>query len=802
MESFTNTYAPGWPGLDPRGNASRKTGAGTSLNPHSHVWFTTQHGILNEIYYPRVDYICIKDIGFLISDGEGFFSEEKIDAKSTLEHIEGGVPAYRFTNTCKQKKYRIEKEVLTDPFRDSLIQQAKFTALEGDDTDYHLYVIMAPQIMNAGAGNTAWCGEYKGVEMLFAERESTAIAMACSIPFKERSVGFVGVSDGWQDISKNKKLTQQYQRAENGNVAACGEIDLEAVGNKPFIVSVGFGLNPMEAGQRALASIKDDFERVKSFYIKGWLDFQESIQDYSHGLKDGLNLFRTSAAAVITHHAPQFPGGYIASLSVPWGFAKGDSQLGGYHLVWPRDLVEVAGGMLAAGMDEEALNVLRFLRLVQEPDGHWLQNMWLDGSSHWGGIQLGETAFPVLLVNMLLRFDVLNEEQLDEYVPMLRMAVRYLVQNGPCSQQDRWEENAGYSPFTLAVEIAALLAAADILEKKGDREAADYLRETADIWNENIEAWTYDEDTDLSEQLGIEGHYIRIAPPSAGETSTKDDDIILIKNLPDRDHFESSQIVSADALALVRFGLRRADDPRILNTLKVIDELLKVETPYGDSWHRYNDDGYGEHEDGSPFDGTGIGRAWPLLTGERAHYELARGNKDRAEELLEAMGNFSNEGGMISEQIWDSDDIPEKELFPGKPSGSAMPLVWAHSEYMKLCRSIHDEDVFDMPLQTQERYIKQGKTSDCDFWRFNRKVSSISSKKKKLRIEANDAFILHWSADGWETVQDTDSNKVRLGMHILDLDITSLKAGNVIKFTFYWPEFDKWEERDFEVEIK
>jgi glucoamylase len=233
----------------------------------------------------------------------------------------------------------------------------------------------------------------------------------------------------------------------------------------------------------------------------------------------------------------------------------------------------------------------------------------------------------------------------------------------------------------------------------------------------------------------------------------------------------------------------------------VIDELLKVETPYGDCWHRYNDDGYGEHDDGSPFDGTGTGRAWPLLTGERAHYELARGNKERAEKLLEDMGNFSNEGGMIPEQIWDSEEIPEKELFPGRPSGSAMPLVWAHSEYMKLCRSVHDEDVFDMPLQTQERYIKQKKTVPFDFWRFNRKVSSISGEKKKLRIEAHDAFRLHWSPDGWETVKDTDSKYNRLGMHILDVDITSLKAGSAIKFTFYWPENDRWEGRDFEVKI-
>src|SRR5699024_3272786 len=378
MGSFTHTYAPGWPGIKATWNSSKKTGVGVSLNPLSRVWFTTSRGILNEIYYPRVDYGCIRDIGFLVSDGKNFFSEEKKDTQSKLEYIEEGAPAYRFINTCKQKKYQIEKEILTDPVRDSLIQQVKFNALKGENKDYHLYVLMAPHIMNAGGGNTSWCGKYKGVDMLFAERKGISIAMACSIPFKNRSAGFVGVSDGWQDISKNKKLTQCYRYAENGNSAVCAEIDLEAAGDQPFVIAVGFGMNPKEAGQRALASILDDFDRAKSLYIKDWVDFQETVEDYSPGSKDGLNLFRTSVAAIITHQVQQFHGGHIASLSVPWGFTKGDEDLGGYHVVWPRDLVEVAGGLLAAGLNEKAMNVMRYLRLVQVPDGHWLQNMWLD----------------------------------------------------------------------------------------------------------------------------------------------------------------------------------------------------------------------------------------------------------------------------------------------------------------------------------------------------------------------------------------------------------------------------------------
>jgi glucoamylase len=797
---YTDTFAPGWPGTQPRWNSSAKTGVGVSLNPLSQVWFTTSHGILNEIYYPRVDYACIRDMGFLISDGEDFFSEEKRHAASTLKYLQDGVPAYRFINTCREDRYRITKEILTDPNRDTLLQQVTFEALKGSVTDYHLYALMAPHIMNAGAGNTAWCNTYKGIPMLFAKRKGTAVAMACSTPFKARSVGFVGHSDAWQDISRNKKMTRWYRRADNGNVAVCGEIDLAQTEGAPFVIAIGFGMNADEAGQRALASILDGFEAAKEGYMQGWADWQKQLTDYSQGSKGSRNLFRISAATIQVHHAQQFPGGYIASLSVPWGSSKGDDDLGGYHLIWPRDLVEVAGGLLAAGAKHASLSVLHYLRLAQEPDGHWLQNMWLDGSAYWHGIQLDETAWPILLVNMLYHHKVLNRKTVTEFLPMVKKAVAFLVTHGPCSEQDRWEENAGYSPFTLATTIAALLAAADLLEAEEGQAFARYLRQTADTWNDNIDAWTYVTHTELAKQLNIEGYYVRIAPPNVGETATLEDDVILIKNLAVPGDALSAQIVSPDALALVRFGLRTADDPRIVNTLVAIDALLKTKTPYGDLWHRYNRDGYGEHDDGSPFDGTGRGRGWPLLSGERGHYALAAGDKDRARELLQTMANFANEGGMIPEQVWDAPDIPSLELFFGRPSGSAMPLVWAHSEYLKLCRSLHDGKIFDMPPQTQSRYLEEKRTSPFDFWRFSRKLRAIN-RKKKLRLETQAPCRLHWSVDGWTTVRDTDSRDTGLGIHVVDLTLSRVKAGSTLQFTFFWPEADRWEGRDFSIEI-
>jgi len=795
-----NNYAPGWPGSLARWTSSAKSGVGTSLSHASRVWFTVSHGILNEIYYPRVDQACTRDLGIIITDGRDFFSEEKRHASSTVTYLAEGVPAYHLTNTCRKGRYRIEKEIITDPRRDVVLQQTRFTALKGEMKDYHLYVLLAPHLGNHGAGNTAWVGDYKGVPMFFAERDGNALALACSANWLKRSVGFVGYSDGWQDIMHHNIMAWEYTRAENGNVALVGEIDL-AARNGTFLLALGFGSNAAEAGNCALASLYDEFESVKATYVQTWQSWQHTLPVIDEGKSHTFNLFRVSTAVLRTHEAKNFSGGLIASLSIPWGFSKGDNDLGGYHLAWPRDLVESAGGLLAAGAQTDVLRVLRYLQVTQEADGYWPQNMWLNGTPYWSGVQMDETAFPILLVDLARRGNALSKGDLASFWPMVRRAASFLVRNGPVTQQDRWEEDAGYSPFTLSVEIAALLVAADIAETHNDSSAAAYLRETADIWNANIERWVYVTGTELAKRIGVEGYYVRIAPPEKADAASPEAGFVPIKNRPAGQSAEPAiHIVSPDALALVRFGLRTADDTRIVNTIKVIDALLKVETPYGPAWHRYNDDGYGEHADGSPFDGTGIGRGWPLLTGERAHYELAAGHRDQAEKLLHTLEAFANEGGMLSEQIWDAPDIPERELFFGRPSGSAMPLVWAHSEYVKLRRSLRDGCVFDTPPQTVQRYQVEKRGSLLSHWRYNHKIRTMKAGGL-LRIEVLRSAVIHWSTDYWRTSKDIQTRDSGLGVYVVDLPSSGLSAGDMIFFTIYWPDQDRWEGIDYTVGI-
>ncbi|MCC6319643.1 MAG: glucan 1,4-alpha-glucosidase [Gemmatimonadaceae bacterium] len=792
--------APGAPGIPPRWTSSAKCGVGTARSAASPLWFTISHGILNEIYYPRVDSACTRDFGLIVTGPGGAFTEEKRGAQHAIVALEPGVPGYRMTNEALNGAWRITKRIVSDTERPCLLQEVTFTALQGKVSDYHVYGLLAPHLVNAGAGNTAWVGDHEGVPMLFATGRGTTLAMACSLPWRGRSVGYVGVSDGWQQLRNTGRLLPEHARAEEGNVAITGELGFSMDAGTAVLV-VGFGADAQEAASRALASLARGFDVAADAYVDSWRAWQQSLVplDRARPCPSGLEPYRVSTAVLAAHTSSSPPGAAVASLSVPWGFSKGDDDLGGYHLVWPRDLVETAGGFLAAGASDEALDILAYLRSIQQPDGHWPQNAWLDGTAYWHGVQMDECAFPILLADALRRCGHLPTERLAAFMPMIEKAAGYVVRNGPVTGEDRWEEDAGYSPFTLAVEIAALLAAADMYEVFDDAESAKYLRETADCWNDQIEQWTYVEHTDLAARYGVDGYYIRIGAPDTAEATSPKDGYVPIKNRPPgNSRLPARHVVSPDALALVRFGLRDASDPRMLATVKVIDGLLRRELPQGSLWYRYTDDGYGEHEDGAPFDGVGVGRPWPLLAGERAHYELAAGRRASAELLLAALEGSANEGGLIPEQVWDGPELPQRELHFGRPSGSAMPLVWAHAEHIKLCRSLRDGVVFDMPPQGVDRYIRRGTTASFRTWRFNHKLAAMPAGKL-LRVELPTRAMVHWSTDEWATTHDSETRERPFGTHVIDLPVAGARAATTVRFTFYWLDAARWENRDYAV---
>ena len=384
--------------------------------------------------------------------------------------------------------------------------------------------------------------------------------------------------------------------------------------------------------------------------------------------------------------------------------------------------------------------------------------------------------------------------------PFVERAAGFLVRHAPITNQERWEENAGYSPSTLAAVIGGLICAAEIARAHDSAEMAVFLEEFADWIEKHLEDWTVTNNGILLPD--IKRHYMRIRPPECGEAYAHEScgkEVIHLANRPpgERTEFEAREIIDAGFLELVRYGVRRADDPLIKDSLKVVDAVLKRDLPQGPGWLRYNQDGYGQRPDGGPFQGWGQGRVWPLLTGERAHYELAAGNGYEA--LVRTYEAFATCGQMMPEQVWDQPDMPDSSLRLGMPAGSAVPLVWAHAEYLKLLRSAVDGKVFDRIDPVYQRYCEpegRGKLRrDVEIYSRRRPIQSMAAGST-LRILDERQFEVIWSVDGWTTTQTTLSRS--LGSAGFSADI---KPGCTVEWTLHWPEQDAWLGYNVEVKV-
>src|SRR5581483_7373946 len=469
--------------------------------------------------------------------------------------------------------------VFADPLRDVVLQETHFIPLKGHLSDYRLYVLFTPHLATHGQRDHGTVADWKGVPMLFTHGEDRAAVLACSAPWRGRSAGYVGTSDGWQDVSKHKRMTWFYEHAGPGNVAVIAEVDLAACAGH-FLLALGLGRSPEDAAHVARAGVLDGAKRSRAEYVRAWQDWQRALPAAPPREKRSRAVALMSRAVLRVHEAKMFPGGIVASLATPWGYAHNEWDLGGYHLVWSRDMVEAAGGLLAVGEHHRARQILTYLQTTQENDGHWFQNLEVNGVPYSRGLQLDETALPILQVDLAYREKALDRQDLDRYWPMIRAAASFLVQQGPVTQEDRWERNGGYAPFTLAVGIAALLAAADHAEVQGEHGTAEYLRATADARNDHLDDWLYVTGTEIARRCGVEGYYVRLAP--AGEGNRAEPLQGKVPTTPHHPHappYPAWKLIGPDPLAFVRYGLRRPDDPHIVNTLRVVDALDKIETP-------------------------------------------------------------------------------------------------------------------------------------------------------------------------------------------------------------------------------
>jgi glucoamylase len=792
MTRHEKSSAFGAPGIEPRWTSSAKEGFGTAYHTSCRVWFTLSHGIVNEIYYPSVDQPNTRDFQFLISDGETFCHEEKSDLEHQIEYPEKACLFYRLTNTERQGRYRLIKEICTDPHLSVLLIHTKLEILDKSLRDkLRLYALLAPHIERCGAGNSGRCTEISASTLLHASRGNYHLIMGCTTHFSKRSVGYVGASDGWRDL-RNFKMDWEFRAAENGNIALTGEIDPRR--GHEFLVAIALGQSYESTAAKLLQSLADPFEKQREGYLRQWKrTVADPKHEYDQHTGDGGSTYRLSRCILLSHEDKVFQGAMVASMSIPWGETKGDNDLGGYHLVWTRDLVQSATALLATGQTGTPQRALLWLAVIQRPDGSFPQNSWIDGRMYWSGLQLDEIAAPILLAWRLRRAGV-GLGQCDACA-VVHHAAAYLMLHGPVTAQERWEENSGYSPSTLATVIAGLVCAADFAERPADK---DFLLTYADWLAAHLEEWTVTTRGDLVE--GFPTHYIRINPadPDASDPHA-DPNSTMLQVANGGGLHPARQIVGGDFLQLVRFGVRAADDPIVLSSIEVIDRVLRRELPAGPCWRRYNHDGYGQKADGSAFDGTGVGRSWPILTGERGHYELAAGRDPMP--YIQAMEKFANAGHMISEQLWDDDDLADGKMKRGLPTGAAMPLCWSHAEYVSLVRSRHEGVCFDRVEPAYERFVANPVASHHEIWTLKYPLRRLPWRKTLRVILAAEATMI-WTADGWATKNSVEPSYYEaFDLWSADLATGQLAFGTVVEFTFFWQTTQRWEGRNWQVAI-
>ncbi len=773
-----NVPAPGGPGIPPTWTSSAKDLVGCSLGP-SRLWFTIGFGIVNEVYFPRIDTPQIRDLGFIVADDAGFWCEVKRLGHYAIEMAAPGVPAVRVVHT--HERFTLSLRIIGDPHRDALLLEV---ILDGDET-LRPYALLAPHIDGSGFDNLAEVARHGGRCVLRAGRPnvpSAWLALAAvddeqRDAWRRTSAGYVGENDGWQDFDRHGAMQWQFTRAGPGNVALMGELPRRSV------LALAFGASPEAAATLAIGALAQPFAEPWQRQIDDWCRWHAALASpASAALEPALRTqLAVSAMALRVHQDKIHPGAMVASLSVPWG--NSHDERGGYHLVWPRDLVECAGALLALGQESDARDVLRYLIASQHADGHWNQNQWLGGKPYWQGMQLDEAAFPVLLAALLAERDALGGIAVRD---MVTRALGFIARHGPASDQDRWEEDAGVNPFTLAVCIAALAAGASFLEP----EAREFALALADDWNERIEDFTAIRGTALARRLGVAGYYVRVAPTAVFSEEQALQRCVPIKNRLTETAPPADEQVSTDVLQVVRLGLRAADDPLVRDTVTVIDALLRADLPTGPAWRRYNGDGYGEHEDGAPFDGSGCGRPWPLLTGERGHYERLAGRDPQP--YLRAMAGMASGGGMLPEQVWDGEPMPARSLYPGRPTGSAMPLAWAHAEFVKLALSAGGARPCDCPAAVWERYAGTRPAPRLAIWLEHAPMWRGRAGVDTL-ICLHEPALVHWGVDGWRDAADVHTRPLAsLGLHVARLPTAALHTAAVVNFTWRRANCGQW----------
>jgi glucan 1,4-alpha-glucosidase len=704
---------------------ARKDCLGTARNTTSKVWYTVANGVLSDVYYPTVDNTNVETLQYVVTDGKTFTDLQTRNMTYTVDSLpESGGMACTVTATAKSGKYTIETQYVTDPSRNTVLMRVK---LKPSDTGLHLYVRFDASVNGnggGGAGNggadSATVDGSTGHPVLVSSDPVTVtnaanrdyaqpVYAALDGALSEATSGFVGEpSDGLVQLDASHAITSPTSDASNGNVVQTARVSLDdGVGT----LTLGFGSTQPEAVGAAEGSLGSSFGKALAVYKQGWKGYDRSLNDprLPKQLEDEYYL---SANVIKASEDKTFPGAIVASLASPWGQAisAGDpanTYFGSYREVFARDLYEAWTGLVADGDLDTARDATRFLLERQQlPDGSMPRNSLVNGKTAPDSFntQLDECAYPILMA------DQLGMKDAALYSDHIKPAANFIVSHGPASGPERWEEQSGYSPSTIAAEIAGLVAAADLAKANHDDASAAVWLGVADDWQRSVKGWTV---TTTGGPNRDQRYFIRLS-------KTGDPNAAISYNVgnggPDLDQ---RSVIDAGFLELVRLGELPANDADVTASLPVVDATIESSTPSGDGWHRYNGDGYGDgKDDGHPWapSGKGTGHLWPVLSAERAEQELATGHADRATALLQGMRAFASGVGLIPEQDWELPDLAPSPFgadptvasigfADGGPAGSAAPLTWSAAAYVRLAADIAAGKNVVLPQQTFSRYV-------------------------------------------------------------------------------------------------
>jgi glucoamylase len=673
--------APGAPGAPATWTDADKHGFGTSRTPQSEVWFTLRPGELSEVYYPDLGTPALRDLEFVVTDGTT--AEHTAATAGATKAPDARVPAYEQTDTSPSGGWKLTRRYVTDPARSTVLVDVSFTSLDG--RPYQVYAVADPGLSNGGNDDTA---AVVGADLV-ASDGAAAMALASDGPLADPSVGYAGSSDGRTDLLADGKLGATYPEAGPGNVVLSARLDgvTGIGGDQGAVLALGFGADRAAATAAAHDSLAGGFDAAATAYADGWHRYLDGLAGVPRSAAGIADEYWASVVVNAASEDKRNPGAFVASPTMPWVWGQEVPDLSSpsraYHLVWARDLYQHATALLAAGDRDAANRALDFvLQRQQAPDGSVPQNTDVRGAPVWDSLQLDEVALPLVLAHQLDRTDPATLDR-------VRRAADFLVgyvgdHPAPWSKQERWENQSGYSPGTIAAEIAGLVCAADLVRRGGDPAAADRWLATARDWKAKLDGWTATTTGPLSPQP----YYLRLSKdgdPNAGTTYNIGDGGATL---------DQRAVVDPSFLELVRLGIKVPEDPIVANTVAVVDRELGVDTPNGQFWHRFTDDGYGEDATGGPWRLTDAnsqlttGRAWPIFAGERGEYELLAGTGDPAARLR-AMAAAANDGGMIAEQVWDQNPpAGQPGADPGTGTRSATPLTWSHAQLVRLAWSI------------------------------------------------------------------------------------------------------------------